>query len=141
MAISVRCPTSVLNVQAKRTEGVENVLDVAVEAVGEGGCDQVRAIGSDRPYEIDHAKTYEKFCNVECIFGDAMHVLFKIEKAPGSVVKALCAKLKPCLYKFTGVTSNHQVKYERDSCQHLAGSLRGAVTDWIHLDLQPVLMG
>ncbi len=106
VAISVCCPQAVLNVRAKPSEAVNYQLDVMKEAVGEDGRCQVRALGSDRPYEVDTREKYIAFPNTECIFGDPIHIWMKIDKATGCAAKTLAALLKRCVVKFKQGTSD-----------------------------------
>jgi hypothetical protein len=113
VALSVRCPEAVLGIKAQPSEKLEYQLEALQEAVGVDGPSKVRALGSDRPDELDDPATHTCFYNLECVFGDAMHISFKVEQAKGSIAKSFGGVLKRCLAKFKYASADRSPYYKK----------------------------
>ena len=53
------------------------------------------------------------FNNLECIFGDPMHIVFRIDLATGAVVKTLVSKVKKCVAKLKHGTADATPFYSK----------------------------
>lgn len=58
-------------------------------------------------------ETWDLFSNLECIFGDPMHIVFRIDLATGAAAKTLVAKVKKCVSKLKHGTTDATPFYSK----------------------------
>ena len=85
--------------------GSENAVQVVPElAAIPGVFQQTEALGSDRPQDWDIPTTYMALPQLECVFGDAMHLCFAVSTAYGKSMKpAIVTALRAAVEKWCAV--------------------------------------
>ena len=97
--LTVTCPDGVLDIVPSHSEGFPDLRSALLRSVGDGGTGRTRLIASDSPCTLDVPALFVEFPALECVAGDPLHVVLRVEKSSAEKKTRLSKGLRVCTGK------------------------------------------